>query len=122
MANLAGYVQGAMATSGAPSMFGDDVTADQIIEAIAGNTTENDSNAQTQTIDAGGQPAGSGDSGRRADEVGAGDGKPDAALGGAGPGQGGERQPTKDHAEVGQPAGQGDQGQREDRPAAGAQP
>jgi len=85
--HLADYVQGAMTTSADAGMFGDVVTAGDILATIVNRLNEGQGNAEAQPQEGRGQPAGSVDTGRSPGEGQPGIGRPGPEEGGAGPDQ-----------------------------------
>lgn len=112
--HLADYVQGAMTTSADAGMFGDVVTAWDILATIINRLNEGQGNAEAQPQEGRGQPAGSVDTGR-----GTGEGQPGIggqAAGEGGPGSNQDRggQPGQNaQAQSQQQDGQGNQGSQE---------
>lgn len=112
--HLADYVQGAMTTSADAGMFGDVVTAGDILATIVNRINEGQGNAEAQPQEGRGQPAGSVDTGR-----GTGEGQPGIggqAAGEGGPGSNQDRggQPGQNaQAQAQQQDGQGNQGSQE---------
>jgi hypothetical protein len=104
--SLGDYVTGAMATSAEAGMFGDVVTAGDILATI--NAAQGIGNAETQPQEGSGEPAGSGTAGRGAgEERGR---RPGAGEGGAGVDSDRRSQPGQDApAEAQQQVGAGDQ-------------
>lgn len=115
--SLGDYVTGAMATSADAGMFGDVVTAGDILATI--NAAQGIGNAETQPQEGSGEPAGSSTAGRGAgEERGR---RPGAGEGGAGVDSDRRSQPGQDaEAQAQQQAGQGDQGAKEGDGAAAA--
>lgn len=106
--HLADYVQGAMTTSADAGMFGDVVTAGDILATIVNRLNEGQGNAEAQPQEGRGQPAGSVDTGR-----GPGEGQP--GIGGQAAGEGG---PGSNQDRGGQP-GQNAQAQAQQQDGQG---
>lgn len=112
--HLADYVQGAMTTSADAGMFGDVVTAGDILATIVNRLNEGQGNAEAQPQEGRGQPAGSVDTGRSPGEGQPGIGRPGPEEGGAGPDQDRGSEPGQ-NAPVGaqQQTGPGGEGSQE---------
>lgn len=106
--SLSDYVTAAMATSADPGMFGDVVTAGEILATI-NPITEGQSDAEAQPEEGRGQPAGSGDPGVGAGEARTAVGRQRAGESGAGAAADRGSEPGQDAApEAQQQVGQGD--------------
>lgn len=106
--SLSDYVNAAMATSADPGMFGDAVTAGEILATI-NPITEGQSDAEAQPEEGRGQPAGSGDPGVGAGEARTAVGRQRAGESGAGVAADRGSEPGQDAApEARQQVGQGD--------------
>lgn len=119
--HMADYVQGAMTTSADAGMFGDVVTAGDILATIVNRLNEGQGNAEAQPQEGRGQSVGSVDTGR-----GTGEGQPGIggqAAGEGGPGSNQDRggQPGQNaQAQAQQQDGQGNQGGQESNGAQAA--
>jgi hypothetical protein len=106
--SLSAYVTAAMATSADPGMFGDVVTAGEILATI-NPITEGQSDAEAQPEEGRGQPAGSGDPGVGAGEARTAVGRQRAGESGSGATADRGSEPGQDAApEAQQQVGQGD--------------
>lgn len=112
--HLGDYVQGAMTTSADAGMFGDVVTAGDVLETIVNRLNEGQGNAEAQPQEGRGQPAGSVDTGRSPGEGQPGIGGQAAGEGGPGSNQDRGGQPGQNaQAQAQQQDGQGNQGGQE---------